>query len=204
MTTDTTATKAKEETVEELSSAIGSYELMVIINPELREADLKKETDAIEKWVEKNKGKISVSDLWGKRNLAYRIKQHLEGYYAVFNFALPTDRAPAMNKMLRLEKGIIRYLLLTLPKDYVYVSYKEIKKEIGKAEPEKKVAEVVIEKKIKTAVETRHVASEPKPKEEPKKETAAEEKKKEEKSAEPVDKDLDAKLDKILGGNLDF
>lgn len=179
-----------------------AYELMVIIDGTLRESESKKEIENIEKWIDKNKGKVTVSDVWGKKKLAYPIRHQEEAYYAVFNFELNPERAPAMDKMLRLEKEIMRSLTLNLPKNYKYVSFKDMKeKERVAAEerPEDKVSQVVVEKKSKTEpVKPSYNVEKKEVKEEVKEKEAPAEAKKE------VDKDLDAKLDKILGGDLNF
>lgn len=190
-----------------------SYELMVIVKGELRESEAKKEMETVTKWVEKNKGEVTVNDFWGKRPLMYKIKAQKESYYAVFNFTLNADRAPAMDKMLRLEKNVLRYLMMVLPKDYIYINYLKQKEteEEKMAKKERKVSEVVVEKPKKAEKEAEkmmaEVVIEKKSAEEPmaKKEAGAEKKAEKTPSVnEPVDKDLDAKLDKILGGDLEI
>lgn len=204
---------------------IKGYEVMVMINATLRENEAKKELETLAKWVDKNKGRVTVNDFWGKRPLAYRIKGQNEAYYGVVNCELNADRSPAMHKMLRLEKGVVRYLMTVLPEGYTYINYLKNKEtaEAKMAKKEEDVAAVVVEKKVSkksqpepmvemkkdaTMAEEMTPATKEKPAAEPIAE--AKEEKMEEKTEkgqkkmadEPVDKDLDAKLDKILGGDL--
>ena len=50
-------------------------------------------------------------DLWGRRQLAYTIGPRETGYYAVARFGTEPDALPEFERALRLDDGVVRYLI---------------------------------------------------------------------------------------------
>ena len=50
-------------------------------------------------------------DVWGRRQLAYKIGRHETGYYVVARFAADTGALPEFERALKLDDGIVRYLI---------------------------------------------------------------------------------------------
>ena len=84
------------------------YELMFILKPTLLESAVKKKLKEFEDSIEKNGGEIKVNDLWGKRRLAYRIKQFEEGIYVLYNLVMPTTYVRELEEHLRIDVEVIR------------------------------------------------------------------------------------------------
>ena len=59
------------------------YEVMVIYDADLDDADLKAAVDRATKLLQSNGAELGPIDHWGKRRLAYRLKRRWEGYYVV-------------------------------------------------------------------------------------------------------------------------
>jgi small subunit ribosomal protein S6 len=92
------------------------YELMVIIKPLLPDnVKMGLETKIIET-LEVGEGKVTKTDVWGKKFLAYRIKSYSEGYYIVYEFETTSEYIPHIEKSLKSNKDIIRFLLIKLDK----------------------------------------------------------------------------------------
>src|SRR3989338_1261819 len=66
---------------------------------------------------ESTKG-ISYEDLWGKRDLAFKIKKDRRGYYVIFNFAAEPKAISEMRTAIKLNPVVLRHLLITLPDGY--------------------------------------------------------------------------------------
>lgn len=140
-----------------LLSDVQSYELMVIVSPEIGEIDFLKKISEIKKAIEEAGGKITTEDNWGMRPLAFRIKKHDRGMYFILNFNLE-DRTKIneLNKMLFLDNGLLRHLLTKTPAHYTFrtlneydLEAKEIEKLEQQAEDEKiKEEEVKAEKRL--------------------------------------------------------
>ncbi len=50
-------------------------------------------------------------DIWGRRQLAYKIGRHENGFYIVARFATNQSTLPEFERALKLDDGIIRYLI---------------------------------------------------------------------------------------------
>lgn len=88
------------------------YELTLVIDPDLTSENQKKLITKIKKLITDFKGKVGKTDEWGRKELAYPIKKKTLGYYFLLETKLP-EKAPAkIDKKLKLEEGIIRYLLI--------------------------------------------------------------------------------------------
>ena len=50
-------------------------------------------------------------DHWGRRQLAYQIGPREAGYYVVARFTADSDRLPEFERALKLDEGVLRYLI---------------------------------------------------------------------------------------------
>jgi small subunit ribosomal protein S6 len=167
-------------------SDLGLYELMLILNPELRESEVNKKLGEYEEMIVKSGGKVVSKDFWGKRALAYRIKKKDDGLYMVYNATMPASFMKEIKEALRIDKEMIRSLIVRLPEDHVYTKYDLT---YVREEPRKK--EFFVKKNTGNMANTsvKHSGPSTMPKQE----------KSEGKAANAVD--LDKKLDAMLGGN---
>lgn len=67
--------------------------------------------DSIGKRLTGKDGKVEKEDLWGMRPLAYPIKRQTSGFFAHFEIQADPKDAKALDKSLKLEEDILRYLL---------------------------------------------------------------------------------------------
>jgi small subunit ribosomal protein S6 len=58
-----------------------------------------------------NAGEGLTMDHWGRRQLAYPIGKRETGYYVVSRFSVETAVLPEYERALKLDGGIVRYLL---------------------------------------------------------------------------------------------
>ena len=92
------------------------YELMLAINPQLEEEELTSLIEKVKKIISKEKGEVTNINKWGKRRLAYEIKDFTEAIYVVMKFNIDELSISEFERVLKLEEKIIRYLL-TLQKE---------------------------------------------------------------------------------------
>ncbi len=50
-------------------------------------------------------------DIWGRRQLAYKIGRHENGFYIVARFAAEPTTLPEFERSLKLDDGVVRYLI---------------------------------------------------------------------------------------------
>src|SRR5262245_14432846 len=85
---------------EEVSSSMAKYELMVIYDPFLEEADQSALIEKTQEQVKRRGGALANVDTWGKRRLAYPIRKKQEGFYVLFAFEAPGE-GPALYELER-------------------------------------------------------------------------------------------------------
>ncbi len=64
------------------------YELAVLYHPDL-EIDLEKATSKVEKQIAASEGKITNTDNWRKRKMAYKIKAQEHAVYVMYTLEMP-------------------------------------------------------------------------------------------------------------------
>lgn len=110
------------------------YEVAVLYHPDL-EVDLEKGSKRVEKVIADNGGKITKTDNWGKRKLAYPIKKQEFAVYVFYTVEMPADSVIKVEQTFNITDEIIRFLI-TKP------DFKAIEKaEALRVEKAKKAAE---------------------------------------------------------------
>ena len=67
------------------------YELMVILDPELKERTVAPSLDQFLGVIRTGGGTVEKVDIWGRRRLAYEIAKKTEGIYAVVDLQATPD-----------------------------------------------------------------------------------------------------------------
>jgi small subunit ribosomal protein S6 len=91
-----------------------SYELAVIINPDVTEESMPDVLDKMTRFISQMGGTTIKVDRWGRRKLAYPIKHYREGEYVVAQIELEPDKTRELKASLRLADEFLRYLLVRL------------------------------------------------------------------------------------------
>lgn len=104
---------------------------MVILPDDLGEASFTEQVKAIKLLITEREGEITHEDLWGLHEFCYRIKKYDAGYYFVLNFKLPGSKLSDLNKNLRLNTSILRFLITTTPPNYKTVNFKQDQEKLG-------------------------------------------------------------------------
>jgi len=86
------------------------YELVVVFDPDL-EIDLNKPLKKVEAIITDAKGKVTKTDTWGKRKLAYTIKGNDFGMYVFINIQLPPESVSKVEATLNITKEVMRYII---------------------------------------------------------------------------------------------
>jgi small subunit ribosomal protein S6 len=88
------------------------YELMMIVDPQLEDASVKKLVDGYLDVVKNAKGSIDKTDFWGRRKLAYEIDGNTEGSYVVVNYSVDPATNDELKRQLGLAPQVIRTKIL--------------------------------------------------------------------------------------------
>jgi small subunit ribosomal protein S6 len=86
------------------------YELAVLYHPDL-EIDLEKAENRVKKIVTDNGGKITNTDNWGKRKLAYPIKKQDYAVYVFYTTEMPAENVARVEQTLNITDEVVRFLI---------------------------------------------------------------------------------------------
>src|SRR5882724_9975679 len=89
---------------------MNQYEIAVLYHPDL-EIDLEKATAKIEKVIADNGGKITKTDNWGKRKLAYPIAKQDFAVYVFYAVEMPSEAVAKVEQTFNITDEIIRFLI---------------------------------------------------------------------------------------------
>ena len=89
---------------------MAEYEVAVLYDQGL-EIDLEKATAKVEKIIADNGGKITNTDNWGKRKLAYPIKGQDFAIYVFYTVELPGVAVQKINDTLNITDEVVRFLI---------------------------------------------------------------------------------------------
>jgi|SRR5690606_14513668 len=93
-----------------------SYELMVIFTPVLSEDGFKSAQNKFTDLIKSLEGKISHSDAWGLRSLAYPIQKKTTGLYWVLEFESTTDVIAKLELQMNRDENVMRHMVTALDK----------------------------------------------------------------------------------------
>ena len=94
-----------------------AYELGFIIPISVLEADTQAVIATVRAWIEELGGEIRKVDYWGRRRMAYTIKDYREGYYVFLQMDFPPLRLNELEYNLRLSEQVLRHLVVRLDED---------------------------------------------------------------------------------------
>ena len=93
-----------------------AYELMVICDGDLENAEARKAMDEIQGRITEV-GEIASFDFWGLRDFAYEINHKARGYYSVIELRAEPGAMDPVERYLRIADDVVRHKLIRLPDD---------------------------------------------------------------------------------------
>jgi small subunit ribosomal protein S6 len=88
------------------------YEVMLVITPEYDEEAVAGVIEKYEKLITDRDGIIDKVTKWGKRKLAYEIKDFTEGVYVILQFTGGSEICKELDRTLKLSSEVIRFLIV--------------------------------------------------------------------------------------------
>ncbi len=92
------------------------YESVIIFNAALEDDHIENNISRINDIIKNHGGEILEIDRWGRKRLAYPIQKSKTGYYLILRFKAPAELISVLERSLRLDENIIRYLTVVLNK----------------------------------------------------------------------------------------
>lgn len=91
---------------------MNEYELLYILSPRVPADDVANAIERVGAIITAQGGEVLSTDNWGRRRLAYPIRQYFEGTYVLVTLKMPPAGAVALEAGLRLAEEVIRHLLI--------------------------------------------------------------------------------------------
>ena len=87
-----------------------SYEILLLLDPELPEARQDEIVARAREQVEKSGGTWQSNDLWGRRRLAYPIAKKEEGVYHLLVFDADGATLDEVSRVLKIDDAVLRHM----------------------------------------------------------------------------------------------
>lgn len=100
---------------EESHVATRVYELMIIVDQDVDDADGKAVIARVQQMIEADGGSVPTVDHWGRRRFAYTINHKQEGVYTVLEIVTDAPNLDEVDRFLRLADEVVRHKLIRLP-----------------------------------------------------------------------------------------
>lgn len=88
------------------------YELYTVLTAGLEEEELEPLVERLNSIITNTGGEILEAQRKGRRRLAYYINHQGEGYDLIYQLALPAEAPASIERQLRLQENVLRYLLV--------------------------------------------------------------------------------------------
>ena len=86
------------------------YENVFIARQDIAASQVDALIERFEGVITANGGKVTKKENWGLRALAYRMNKNRKGYYVLFNIDAPAKALIELERQMRFDEDVIRYL----------------------------------------------------------------------------------------------
>jgi len=88
------------------------YENVFIARQDLSQAQVDALADQFTAIIKEKGGDVKKRESWGLRNLAFRIRKNRKGHYILFNIDAPPAAIQEVERNMRLNEDVIRFLTI--------------------------------------------------------------------------------------------
>ncbi len=89
-----------------------SYELLVIFDAKVEEADIKREFDIVQSLIENRAAKFLGRAEWGLRDFQFPIKRRTSGHYVYYLFQAHPDFPTQLSHALKMDEKVLRHMII--------------------------------------------------------------------------------------------
>ena len=88
------------------------YEHVFLARQDVSAQQVEKLMETFQSIIKDNGGDVGKTEYWGLKNLAYKIKKKRKAHYALMNIDAPPAAVAEMERQMRIEPDVIRFLTL--------------------------------------------------------------------------------------------
>ena len=107
------------------------YETIFILRPEAPDEEIDAAIDQVTTTITEGQGTIDKVERWGKRRLAYRVKQYKEGHYILVQYSVESNAglSKELERRLKVTDTVIKYLTVRIDEDLKRIEKLRVKRE---------------------------------------------------------------------------
>ena len=88
------------------------YEHVFLARQDLSQAQVDALATAATEIVESNAGKVTKTETWGLKNLAYKIARNRKAHFVMLNIEAPAGVVAELERQTQINEDVIRYLTI--------------------------------------------------------------------------------------------
>jgi small subunit ribosomal protein S6 len=88
------------------------YEHIFLARQDLSQAQVDALAATATEIVEKNEGKVTRTETWGLKSLAYKIERNRKAHFVMLNIEAPGSVVAELERQTRINEDIIRYMTI--------------------------------------------------------------------------------------------
>ena len=88
------------------------FELMLVVRPNLTEKELKQVIERAEEYIFRVEGKVSKSENWGLKRIAYEMEGFDKAYYVLIMYSAPYVSSKSLQEIVKQDEDILRHMII--------------------------------------------------------------------------------------------
>jgi small subunit ribosomal protein S6 len=88
------------------------YETTFVLKPDLEDEEKQNILQRVKDTISDHDGEVTEVDAWGKKQLAYEIKDYRSGDYTILEFNAKTSVVNELERIFKIMDGVLRYLVV--------------------------------------------------------------------------------------------
>ena len=88
------------------------YEHVFLARQDLSQAQVDALAATATEIIESNQGKVTKTETWGLKNLAYKIKRNRKAHFVLLNFEASGDAVAELERQTQINEDVIRYVTI--------------------------------------------------------------------------------------------
>ncbi|CCA92990.1 small subunit ribosomal protein S6 [Novosphingobium sp. PP1Y] len=93
-------------------AAVPLYEHIFLARQDLSQSQVDALAAAATEIVESNQGKVTKTETWGLKNLAYKIKRNRKAHFVMLNIEANGDTVAELERQTAINEDVIRYMTI--------------------------------------------------------------------------------------------
>lgn len=93
------------------------YETLLVLHPELPEAQIRETIDRAKRLIEELGGQPDQVQEWGIRELAYEIRKLTRGYYVLIEYSASPGVLQELERTLKIADEVLRFISVAVSPD---------------------------------------------------------------------------------------